>query len=484
MPKKRITPTKRNNNKNFHHKIEVDIKSFKKMFNKAIINKIARESGFIKRIRKVNAFDFFLSVTFGALKGSSVTASAIVEDLSEKITRASVNERFTEDACKFFQEVYAHFFKILNATKKNINVDLFKKFNEINIIDSSSWKLPQALKDAFAGFNKDGCKIQLMLNYKTGTISLFDLTKETYNDKSYSKDISKNISKNINANDLYIFDLGYLVVNAIINIHKGLAFFSRFNPKCIVLYIKKGSQFHKVDILNIVKVFSSSKHITEFEYYVGSESEKIKIRLFVVKVPEEVANQRRRKLRKATKREGYMPSKRALTLCDWSFFMTNIPVQKNIDVKELLALYPLRWSIELYFKQLKSVLQVHKTEVKSNPHRLQCEILGKAIVALFISFCYSTTRAHTWNNFNEEISFEKTVKYFKRHVSIFIDQLRRSMRKAVDCLQKMIINICNNCRKYRQKTRQNSLDVLIQRSIYNNLGHKKINKDKLVGLIP
>ena len=164
--------------------------------------------------------------------------------------------------------------------------------------------------------------------------------------------------------------------------------------------------------------------------------------------------------------------------------MTNIPAEKNIDIKELLALYPIRWAIELYFKQLKSILQIHKTEVKNNPNRLKCEIMGKAIVALFICFCYSTTRSHTWKVFHEEISFEKTVKCFKRQVSIFVERLSRSVHKAVDFLQEIITKVCNTCRKYRQKSRQNSLDVVLERSIFKNQGHIKINMSKLVGLVP
>ena len=196
-----------------------------------------------------------------------------------------------------------------------------------------------------------------------------------------------------------------------------------------------------------------------------------------------MVNQRRRKLRRTGQREGYTPSKRAFALCDWSFFMTNIPIEKNIDIKELLALYPIRWSIELYFRQLKSVLQIHKTEAKSNPHRLRCEILGKAIVALFISYCYSTTRARRWKIFHEEISFEKAVKCFKRHVSTFIDRLQTSISKAADFLQELVVTIYNTCQKYRQQSRQNSLDLLTERTIYINLGHKKINMSKLVGFV-
>ena len=161
--------------------------------------------------------------------------------------------------------------------------------------------------------------------------------------------------------------------------------------------------------------------------------------------------------------------------------MTNIEAEKNIDVKELLALYPIRWSIELYFRQLKSILQIHKTEAKSNAHRLRCEIMGKAIVALFVCYCYSTIRSHRWKVFHEEISFEKTVKCFKRHVSLFIDRLQDSMSKAVDFLQELVGIMYHTCQKYRQKSRKNSLDVLIERSIYKDLGHKKLNISRIVG---
>ena len=247
MPKKRITPTKENNKKKkFVHKdnpqgeLKIDVKSIKKMLKKTIINKIACKSGFIKRNRKLNAFDFFLSVTFGSLKGTVLTLSSIVEDLSQKITRSSINERFDESAYCFVKEVYSHFFKKFNVMKENINIDLFKKFNEIKIIDSSSWKLPQALKDAFAGYNKAGCKIQLMMNYKAGTFSLFDLTDETIPDQRYSQKIHEHIEKN----DLCLFDLGYVVAKAIIKIHKKSAFFYRvLIPRVLPCILKKEISF-------------------------------------------------------------------------------------------------------------------------------------------------------------------------------------------------------------------------------------------------
>ena len=156
-----------------------------------------------------------------------------------------MNERFNESACKFFQEVYFHFFKILSASKKNINVELFKKFNSIKILDSSSWKISKALKDIFPGYNQAGCKIQLMLDYITGTLCWFDLTKETFNDQGYSKTIGQTII----ANDLFIFDLAYVVAETIVTIHSKTAFFSQDSIQKVFVFTQKKK-------MNFIKLIS------------------------------------------------------------------------------------------------------------------------------------------------------------------------------------------------------------------------------------
>ncbi len=144
----------------------------------------------------------------------------------------------------------------------------------------------------------------------------------------------------------------------------------------------------------------------------------------------------------------------------------NIPVEKGVTFQEIFALYAIRWTIEIFFKQLKSVLNIHKTFVKTNPHRLKAEILARSIVALFITYCFSLARYSLWRRDQREISFDKTVKYFKRHAAILMDRFLRSIHNAVVYLQQMISQIVSSCEKYRQNTRNNSLDKLIEQTLY------------------
>src|SRR5260370_38585356 len=49
------------------------------------------------------------------------------------------------------------------------------------------------------------------------------------------------------------------------------------------------------------------------------------VRLLAVRVPEEVANERRRNLRAEAKRRGQTVSKVRLALADWTIYVTNVP---------------------------------------------------------------------------------------------------------------------------------------------------------------
>lgn len=406
--------------------------------------------------------------------------SAIAENLTESISRAGIQNRFNEYAPAFLSEVFSFFFKIANEDKCNIDIEVLNKFEAINIIDGSSWKIPKGLEKGFPGYNGAGCKVQLMYDYKSGVINLLEVTEETYNDQKYSK----TIGDRVHPNDLFIFDLGYSIAYTLKIIDEKNAYFvSRFNYAGIKLYTKEAEIYNKFDILEILKVLNSDETIFEFECYAGNKDEKIKVRLFAIKAPEEVANSRRRKLNQNAKKKGRIPKKESLELCSWSFYMTNIPVEKGIDIRTILAFYPIRWSIELFFKQLKSILNIHKTEVKNNEYRLRCEVLGKCIVAMFICYCYSKARSHAWHILGKEISFDKTVKYFKRNIAGLVQLISISVNKIIKYVKKMIIKIINTCQKGRQKSRKNSLDVLIEGSIYENHKYIKISQIRLKSLI-
>ena len=79
------------------------------------------------------------------------------------------------------------------------------------------------------------------------------------------------------------------------------------------------------------------------------------LRLIAVKKPPEAAKAARRKARRGAQKEGYTVSKGTLIAADWVILVTSLN-HEAYPAADVLALYRLRWRIELAFKRLKSIV--------------------------------------------------------------------------------------------------------------------------------
>jgi hypothetical protein len=79
------------------------------------------------------------------------------------------------------------------------------------------------------------------------------------------------------------------------------------------------------------------------------------LRLVAVKKPEQAAAEARRKARRDAQREGRQISKQTLEAAAWVILITSLDATQ-FATAEVLALYRLRWRIELAFKRLKSLI--------------------------------------------------------------------------------------------------------------------------------
>lgn len=86
----------------------------------------------------------------------------------------------------------------------------------------------------------------------------------------------------------------------------------------------------------------------EGEVVVGA-AQMVRARLLVQAVPQEVADQRRRRIRAEARRKGRTPSAAALALAAWTIRITNVPAEL-LSRHEALVLANVRWHIELVFK--------------------------------------------------------------------------------------------------------------------------------------
>jgi hypothetical protein len=79
------------------------------------------------------------------------------------------------------------------------------------------------------------------------------------------------------------------------------------------------------------------------------------LRLVAVKKPAQAAAAARRKARRDAQRGGHKLSQQTLDAADWVILVTSLKLQ-DFTTADILALYRLRWRIELAFKRLKSLI--------------------------------------------------------------------------------------------------------------------------------
>jgi hypothetical protein len=97
------------------------------------------------------------------------------------------------------------------------------------------------------------------------------------------------------------------------------------------------------------------------------------VRLVAIRKPEQAANEARRKARREAQRGGHTLSKQTLDAADWVILITSLKPQ-DFSTDDVIALYRLRWRIELGFKRLKSLIGLKgppgTSESSARPHIL------------------------------------------------------------------------------------------------------------------
>ncbi len=107
---------------------------------------------------------------------------------------------------------------------------------------------------------------------------------------------------------------------------------------------------------------------------------------------------RRRILREA-KRKGKVPDPRTLECAGYFFVLTTLPAAVAPG-EQVLAIYRLRWQIEMAFKRLKSILRFDALRAK-DPALAQAYLYGKLIGALLLDEL--TARAHAFSPWGYEL---------------------------------------------------------------------------------
>jgi hypothetical protein len=253
----------------------------------------------------------------------------------------------------------------------------------------------------------------------------------------------------VSKGSLRIADLGYFSLADFAQMDsEGAYWLSRVKSQCIV-YDQEGNKYDLVEFLKRQSSDKIDQHIL-----LGAK-DKLPCRLLAVRVPQEVANQRRRKIRENARKKGRTPSKRQLALADWTIVATNVEEEK-MSVKEAMVILGVRWQIELLFKLWKNEGHIDSWR-SENPWRILSEFYAKLIVMVIQHWILLIG---CWEYSNR--SFTKASKAIRNHaMNMAVAFAKESLDRLIEALEIIKRSMSSGSKIYKRKTDPSTYQIIL-----------------------
>jgi len=375
--------------KTFEATVRGNIAKVKTELGNLDVEAIARETGIIQRTeRKLSAHHFLLALpalSTGRAPTLERIAAVVQLIIGDSFSKQAVSKRIGCGIDQFLGHVVTRLFSDLKD--RSDKRGLFAAFNRVLLQDSTTLKLPDRFRGSFPGSanqskrTQSSMKIQLVSDLLGDRILQLSISGFTRNDQAASGDILS-VAR---AGDLILRDLGYFVTwNFKLMIERGIFFLSRWHRGTTLIDpetdepIDLHKRLRRHGALDI-NVLLGKKH-------------RVAVRLVCSRVPDSVANERRRKAKAVAKKDKrYAPTKETLFLMGWSIFVTNVgpEVWKCEDFRPV---YRLRWRIEIIFKAWKSHLKIAELNFAFEPMLRLCVMTKLLFCALVHYACAALER--------------------------------------------------------------------------------------------
>jgi hypothetical protein len=452
----------KNRQQQLFENLNVEINSF---FTTAEIEHLARKAKFVQRENavKLDGATFLALIVFHSESLKKQSLNDLTIDLQTKhgieITKQSLHERFNDFAIAFLTKTLTQLLrKQLSINRLSVNCERFRR---ILIKDSVCFQIDDSLKQIYPGSGGSGSaaaiRIQLEYDLLGGTIT--DLSIHAFNEQDASDSLAT-IEKT-QTGDLIIRDLGYMKLEVLRTLIKKLVLFiCRVNPVTKIYELKHG----KLLELNFVKIkrhmIKHNMTSCEKDVYL-SRQRPVHVRLIIYILPEEVVNERLRKVNRNNKKKGRKQcTKEYRVRSAFNLFITN-GSSDDVPMDKIYQFYKLRWQIELMFKVWKSLCAIHQVK-KVNRYRLECYLYSRLIFIVLAWQVIWITATLLFSIDKEPLSYFKIYKTLLRrmldelkniffsetvNIKIFIWQLYR-LSKTKHLLEK-------------KKNKSNSWEILI-----------------------
>ena len=443
------------------------IHKFKGLLGEDVTNRLASESGLVKRAGKLNpcAFLIVMVVEMSLIGTHSLTVmcTLLQQYGGALMTAQALSQRLgNASTVRFLKSAYSEVIKN-RLSRINFQVEfqgILARFNNVYLEDSTSCQLHEKVAGEFKGSGGGGStagyKIHTIWNASKNCVEHFLVTPSSVSDQSQAF----NIIDHLNPEDLVLRDLGYFSIPCFKQIADARAYFLSRLKAGVKVYTLKGILIE--DLGRYVEEQLGNKAVMEFEVLIGMK-EKFPVRLIVGRISQGVYDQRVRNLRRKYRGNGKTPSKALLNFNKFTWFITNIP-QELLSDEEAFTLYKLRWEIELVFKCFKGNFHVDMIKGRSQ-HRVECSILAKLLALLVTSVLFAYVSHHATALHQRELSFTKFIQWIL--VQKYLILLFRPEALSYEVMQMLNMNILSLCKQKR--SRRTSKELLEEEATYSDI---------------
>ena len=398
----------------------------------------AEESGVIQRVRKFTARTLARTMICGFLQNPRATDEQLAQVAAQcgvEITVQGMAERFTPRLQQFL-EALARRAMLCVVASDHTMAPLLERFTEVRVLDSSVISLPDSQQEQFRGcggsYNSgaSALKLQVEMDLRSGALRHIEPEAGRSPDNASSRQ-----QASLPAGSLRIADLGYFDTEV----------FERFSRENVfwLSRLQFGTQVFHGDgsELPLLTWLAEQPGPVVDVPILLSLSRKVPCRLVAWRVPPEMANRRRQKLREeCLRKRGREPTQERLAWCDWMLLVTNVSEEK-LSPTEMVVLYRARWQIELLFKRWKS--QGLLSELQGSTDTRQMIRMWSRLLAALVQ--HWLVISSLWGDPRHSLS--KACEAVRPLVSLLLASLNQSeqLQTAIDTL----------CRTLRATARQN-----------------------------
>jgi putative transposase len=333
-----------------------------------LLTKLARESGFVKRLRAINPVDFFWTVVLGFATGRERQIAgmrrAYQASTGTSLVPSSFYDRFSPALVTYLKLVYHHVVEKVSGPTHALRGTL-KWLKDVFVIDATVIRLHDVLKRAFPACRTNHTKAAAKLHLVMSVVGRGPHTVQITSERTH--DSKKLAVGPWCADRLLTFDLGYYRFGLFEAISRNGGYFltrlkSNANP--IITAVHRGSRGdiigrHLQDVLPHLRrsVLDAEMEFTYRRRVYKGVRRTAHVRFRVVGVLDEETG-------------------------EYHLYVTNLPVEK-VTAEDVALIYRLRWQVEVTFKHLKSSFRLE--DMPSEKQHIVEALIYASLLTMIVS---------------------------------------------------------------------------------------------------